>query len=64
MGIVAAMLIFNGCAMAGMPFVSDLWLLGVIARANLTGYQNRRKGPFSSEALYLTSKVRLNLEWT
>ena len=31
------MLIFNGCAMAGMPFVSDLWLLGVIARAGLTG---------------------------
>ena len=29
--MVGAMLIFNGCAMAGMPFVSDLALLGVIS---------------------------------
>ena len=31
LGMVGAMLIFNGCAMAGMPFVSDLILLGVIS---------------------------------
>merc|ERR1711935_18103 len=31
LGMVGAMLIFNGCAMAAMPFVSDLILLGVIS---------------------------------